>query len=86
MDEYGFISINCKRQLKPNEPFILASQASQAFYAMDNVNKGWHVVLKSQPHCSYEMSSANGPPSLSYQNQADQDGEEISKKRWKGDI
>ena len=86
MDEYSFISINCKRQLKTNKPFILASQASHSFYAMDNVNKGWHVVLKSQPHCSYEMSSSNGPSGLNYQNEAYQDGEEISRKRRKRDI
>lgn len=49
MDEYGFVSVNCNRQLKSNEPFILASQASQAFYAIDHVNKGWHAVLKSLP-------------------------------------
>jgi len=27
MDEYGFVSVNCNRQLKSNEPFILASHA-----------------------------------------------------------
>jgi len=46
-DEYGFVSINCKWQLKTTEQFILVSQANQALYANDNVNKGWHVVLKS---------------------------------------
>ena len=59
MDEYGFVSVNCNRQLKSNEPFILASQASQAFYAIDQVNKGWHVVLKSQPQYSGDMSASN---------------------------
>lgn len=57
MDEYGFVSVNCNRQLKSNEPFILASQASQAFYAIDHVNKGWHAVLKSLPleKCQHQM-------------------------------
>ena len=59
MDEYGFVSVNCNRQLKSNEPFILASQASQAFYAIDHVNKGWHVLLKSQPQYSGDMSASN---------------------------
>ena len=86
MDEYGFVSINCRRQSETNEPFILASQASHAFYTMDDMNKGWHVVLKSQPHCSYEMSSSSGPSGLNYQHESDQDGEEISRKRQKRDI
>ncbi|KAH0664550.1 hypothetical protein KY284_029481 [Solanum tuberosum] len=29
MDEYGFVSVNRRRYLKINEPFVLASQASQ---------------------------------------------------------
>ncbi|XP_057993145.1 uncharacterized protein LOC131174101 [Hevea brasiliensis] len=32
IDEYGGVSVNCKRTLKTNEPFILANQASQVFY------------------------------------------------------
>ncbi|KAH0716865.1 hypothetical protein KY290_013434 [Solanum tuberosum] len=54
-DEYDFVSVNPTRLLKTNEPFILASQASQVFYANDNSNKGWHVVRKTQPCDSYEM-------------------------------
>ena len=73
MDEYGFVSINCKRQLKTNEHFILASQANQAFYANDNVNKGWHVVLKSQPNSSYEVPSLDDPHGGSYQSEAHED-------------
>nr|CAD1838579.1 unnamed protein product [Ananas comosus var. bracteatus] len=43
IDEYGHISVNCQRLLKTNEPFVLANQASQVFYASDNVNKGGKV-------------------------------------------
>jgi len=39
-DEYDFVSVNPGRVLKTNEPFILAEQASQVFYAIDNSNKG----------------------------------------------
>lgn len=49
-DEYGFVSVNCNKQLKIDEPFILASQAIQAFYVIDNINRGWHIALKTQPH------------------------------------
>ncbi|WMV31114.1 hypothetical protein MTR67_024499 [Solanum verrucosum] len=54
-DEYDFVSVNSSRFLKTNEPFVLANQASQVFYANDNSNKGWHVVRKTQPRDSYEM-------------------------------
>ena len=81
MDGYSFISINYKWQLKTNELFILASRASKALYAMDNVNKGWHVVLKSYPHWSYKMLSSNGPSGLNNQNEVDHDDEEIPRKR-----
>ncbi|WMV40936.1 hypothetical protein MTR67_034321 [Solanum verrucosum] len=54
-DEYDFVSVNPSRFLKTNEPFVLANQASQVFYASDNSNKGWHVVRKTQPRDSYEM-------------------------------
>lgn len=55
IDEYGIVSVNCQRLLKTNEPFVLASQAAQVFYATDNINKGWHVVQKTQPRDLYEM-------------------------------
>ena len=47
IDEYGFSSINPQHFLKTSEPFILANQASQVFYAIDNINKGWHDVVKT---------------------------------------
>lgn len=47
-DKYGFTSVDCRRIWKTTEPFVLATQASQAFYVEDNINKGQHVVLKSQ--------------------------------------
>ncbi|WMV08999.1 hypothetical protein MTR67_002384 [Solanum verrucosum] len=54
-DEYDFVSANPDRFLKTNEPFVLADQASQVFYAKDNSNKGWQVVRKTQPRDSYEI-------------------------------
>lgn len=36
IDEYGIASVNWSRFLKTNEPFVLADQASQVFYADDN--------------------------------------------------
>ncbi|WMV20184.1 hypothetical protein MTR67_013569 [Solanum verrucosum] len=40
IDEYGIVSVNLGRFLKINEPFVLAEQASQVFYANDNSNRG----------------------------------------------
>ncbi|WMV10036.1 hypothetical protein MTR67_003421 [Solanum verrucosum] len=54
-DEYDFVSVNPSRFLKTNEPFILADQASQVFYANDNSNKGWQVVRKTQPRDSFDI-------------------------------
>ncbi|XP_058009289.1 uncharacterized protein LOC131183161 [Hevea brasiliensis] len=55
IDEYGGVSVNCKRTLKTNEPFILANQASQVFYVPDNIHKGWHCVIKAHPRDSYDI-------------------------------
>ncbi|WMV58401.1 hypothetical protein MTR67_051786, partial [Solanum verrucosum] len=44
MDEYDFLSVNPQRFLKIDEPFVLANQVSQVFYARDHSNKGWNVV------------------------------------------
>ncbi|CAH9105731.1 unnamed protein product [Cuscuta europaea] len=55
IDEYGIVSVNFHRILKTNEPFVLASQVSQVFYAIDNNYKGWHVARKVQPRDTYSM-------------------------------
>ncbi|WMV58589.1 hypothetical protein MTR67_051974 [Solanum verrucosum] len=54
-DEYDFVSVNPARLLKTNDPFVLANQASQVFYANDNSNKGWQVAMKTQPRDSFEI-------------------------------
>ncbi|WMV54811.1 hypothetical protein MTR67_048196 [Solanum verrucosum] len=59
VDEYGFVSVNRKRLLKVNEPFVLANQASQVFYVDDLSNKGWHVVRKVQPCDSFDIGENN---------------------------
>ena len=66
-DEYGTISINCNRQLKTDEPFILASQAKQAFYATDNINKGWVIASKTQPRNLLDDDSDVDEQSEAYQ-------------------
>ncbi|VFR01635.1 unnamed protein product [Cuscuta campestris] len=56
VDEFGFTSINTQRILKTSEHFILANQASQVFYVVDNKIKGWHLVIKTHPRDLYKMS------------------------------
>ncbi|KAK9270549.1 hypothetical protein L1049_026130 [Liquidambar formosana] len=42
-----------KRQYQfERDPFILASQAKQVFYSMDNDSSNWYVVLKAPPNLS----------------------------------
>ena len=53
--KFGFVSLNSQRFLKTNDPFVLASQASQVFYCNDVANKGWLVALKVQPRDVYDI-------------------------------
>ncbi|WMV46508.1 hypothetical protein MTR67_039893 [Solanum verrucosum] len=59
MDEYDFVSVNPQRFLKTDEPFVLANQASQVFYARDHSNKGWNVVRKFMPRDSFDDMQKN---------------------------
>ena len=52
---YGLVSVNFKCLLRTNEPFVLASQASQGFYVKDNLIKGWHMVSKMHPRDTYDV-------------------------------
>ncbi|CAN1832649.1 hypothetical protein LINPERHAP1_LOCUS33550, partial [Linum perenne] len=56
VDEYGLVCVNLKKMLKTNEPFVLASQASQVFFVDDRVHKKWHVVVRVQPRDTYALS------------------------------
>ncbi|WMV14309.1 hypothetical protein MTR67_007694 [Solanum verrucosum] len=59
MDEYDFVSVNPQRFLKTDEPFVLANQASQVFYARDHSNKGWNVVRKFLPRDTFDDMQKN---------------------------
>lgn len=59
VDKFGYVSVDTQRFLKSDEPFVLASQVSQVFYATDVVNKGnWRIALKTKPRATYEFSLA----------------------------
>ncbi|WMV09380.1 hypothetical protein MTR67_002765 [Solanum verrucosum] len=59
IDEYDFLCVNPQQFLKTDEPFLLANQASQVFYARDHSNKGWNEVRKCMPHDSFDDMQKN---------------------------
>ncbi|XP_068331576.1 uncharacterized protein [Pyrus communis] len=48
-DQYGFTMVNFNQLGFKEDPFILASQALQAFYVEDTIEKDWHLVVRTQP-------------------------------------
>ena len=54
-DEDGFTLANFTNVKRHNEPFIIASQASQVFYVEDPIESGWHVVIMMNPRFKYKM-------------------------------
>ena len=54
-DKYGIVSLNPQRLLRTSEPFVLASQVSQVFFAKDNLIKGWYTVVKNPSRHAYNV-------------------------------
>ncbi|CAI0389395.1 unnamed protein product [Linum tenue] len=67
VDKYGFVSVNTSRKLVTNEPFVLASQVEQVFYAQDGSNPNWIVVLKGQSQSSFDHFSEDSVDEQSYE-------------------
>ncbi|CAN6547389.1 unnamed protein product [Malus baccata var. baccata] len=59
IDRYGIISINTARKLNTKEPFVLANQATQAFYVREIKNKAWSYVVETKPRNVYEMPNVD---------------------------
>ncbi|KAA0066535.1 uncharacterized protein E6C27_scaffold25G00950 [Cucumis melo var. makuwa] len=55
--EEGFTLVNLHQSQSKfvREPFILASQAKQVFYARENDNSNWYVVLKAPPRGFHDL-------------------------------
>ena len=64
VDKYGIVSINVKRQLTTNEPFVLACQAEQIFYVNDNTRPDWKIVIKTEPRDLYRMPCNKGDKNM----------------------
>ncbi|TQD71786.1 hypothetical protein C1H46_042677 [Malus baccata] len=54
-DQYGFTMVNFNQLGFKEDPFILASQALQAFYVEDTIEKDWHVVVRTQPRDLFDV-------------------------------
>ncbi|CAN6687318.1 unnamed protein product [Malus baccata var. baccata] len=59
IDRYGIISINTTRKLNTKEPFVLANQATQAFYVREIKNKAWSYVVETKPRNVYDMPNVD---------------------------
>ncbi|XP_020426545.1 uncharacterized protein LOC109950821 [Prunus persica] len=57
IDRYGIIIVNTTRKLNTQEPFVLASQATQVFYVKGVKNKIWSFVVETNPRNAYEMTN-----------------------------
>lgn len=54
--ESGVTSVNMSRKWYTDQPYILASQAKQVFYARDlKLGNNWHVVQRSTPRTLYDV-------------------------------
>ena len=55
IDQYEFTMVNFNQLGFKEDPFILASQALQAFYVEDTIEKDWHVVVRTQPRDLFDV-------------------------------
>ena len=50
VDEFDFVSVNITKTWYKDQPFVLATQVQQVFYANDiKLGKDWRVVQRMQP-------------------------------------
>lgn len=62
VDRSGIIQINSRSRLSTNEPFVLAIQASQIFYAKAVTKKDadWYTVIKVKARSCYDLPGGEG--------------------------
>lgn len=59
-DKYGVTLVNFNHLSNntnnlTDEPFVLASQATQVYYVRDPIDRDWHAVVQSKPRDFYDM-------------------------------
>ncbi|KAK8635908.1 hypothetical protein V6N13_004621 [Hibiscus sabdariffa] len=47
--------VNVTRQLRTEEPYVLASQAEQVYYVKDIKDLNWQVAMKTKPRDLYDL-------------------------------
>ncbi|KAF2299884.1 hypothetical protein GH714_005658 [Hevea brasiliensis] len=60
-DHHGMIGINTSRKLNIDEPFVLASQATQAFYVRRMKDPAWSFVIETKPKNVFEVPEEDEP-------------------------
>lgn len=66
-DECGFTLVNMQRYLRTEEPYILASQASQVFYVSDPLEPQWGVVVRMVPRHIFDDTEVDDDVGLCMQ-------------------
>ncbi|KAL6209837.1 hypothetical protein ACLB2K_020776 [Fragaria x ananassa] len=61
-DRYDILSVNNKGKLNTQEPFVLASQATQVYYVTGIKNCTWSVVVETKPRNIFEMPTDEEEP------------------------
>jgi len=61
-DHHGIVSVNMKRKLHTNEPFVLASQVTQVYYIKCLKDPTWAIVIEAKPRNLYEMPENEDEP------------------------
>lgn len=60
VDKHGLVDVKHRSMLSTDDPFVLASQATQVFYApypsMTKDLKAWWAVVKTKPRSIYEVA------------------------------
>ncbi|KAA0058195.1 hypothetical protein E6C27_scaffold274G005160 [Cucumis melo var. makuwa] len=54
-DGFTLVNLHQNQSQFSSEPYILASQAKQVFYARENDNSPWYIVLKAPPRGFHEL-------------------------------
>jgi hypothetical protein len=55
IDRYGVITVNTKKKLNTQEPFVLASQVSQVYYIKGLKDPNWATVIETKPRNFFDV-------------------------------
>ena len=55
IDRYGVITVNTRKKLNTQEPFVLASQVSQVYYVKGLKDPSWATVIETKPRNYFDI-------------------------------